>query len=212
MGNYIFKISIVFNVLILIVILALSFYLDLPGKAVRHLFKSKINIVMIGDSRLNTDWNELMGRNDIELLHGGQIENIMPQIDSISKLNPKYCMIMIGANDMFWRKTPQKAFEDYKLMVDRMFEKNIKIIIESVIYVCPAKLFYKEQNKEIDELNSMLERYCKEKGVYFFNINEKLSESGYLKKEYSSDDVHINDKGYQVWRSELLPLFKSLKL
>lgn len=170
------------------------------------------NIVVMGDSRTYTNWNKLMERNDIVSVHGGQIEDLIPQIDFVKKLHPKICLIMIGINDMFWEKTPKQTFEDYKLLVDKMLEKKMSIVIQSLIYVCPAKLFYREQNEEVDELNSMLQYFCKEKGILFLDINVKLSEFGYLKKGLSSDDVHINDKGYQVWKNELIPLFKTLNL
>lgn len=213
MNNYLLKLSITGNVSIFISIIFLAIHFELPKKVMRYYFNvPNTNIVVMGDSRIDTNWNKLMDRNDIVSFHGSQIDDLLPQVESVTKLQPKLCLIMIGINDMFWTKTPKQTFEDFKLLIDKMLEKNMSIVIQSLIYVCPAKLFYREQNEEVDELNAMLKSFCKDKGILFFDINTKLSEFGYLKKEFSSDDVHINNKGYQVWKNELIPLFKTLNL
>ncbi|MFA6010981.1 MAG: GDSL-type esterase/lipase family protein [Desulfobacteraceae bacterium] len=166
----------------------------------------------MGDSRINVNWNKLMGRNDMVSIRGGQIEDILERVDFASELKPELCLVMIGINDMFWMKTPEKTFDDYKILIDKMLKKNMKIVIQSLIYVAPVKLFYKEQNKEVDMLNSMLNQYSKEKGILFLDLNSKLSKSGHLIMDYSSDGVHMSDKGYQVWKNELIPLLKTMNL
>ena len=202
MNNYLLKLSIMFNVLILIPIIFLAIHFELPKKVMEYFFNvpninciNNTNIVMMGDSRINVNWNKLMDRNDIVAIHGGRIENLIPQVESVKRLQPKLCLIMVGINDMFWEKTPEKTFEDYKILIDELQNENYKIVVQSLLYVCPVKLFYKEQNREIDELNYMLKDYSMKNGIIYLNLNKSFSNDNYLIMKYSSDGVHISNEG-----------------
>ena len=219
MNTWVIKLSVLINILAVISIFYLLIHYEIPRRITEYFFNvphinciNNTKIVVLGDSRINVNWNKLMDRNDIVSIRGGQIEDLLERVDFAHELNPELCLIMIGINDMFWIKTPEETFEDYKILIDKMLQKKLKIVIQSLIYVAPVKLFYREQNKDVDALNSMLKQYSKEKDILFLDINTKLSESGHLIMDYSSDGVHISDKGYQVWKNQLIPLFETMNL
>jgi lysophospholipase L1-like esterase len=166
----------------------------------------------MGDSRINTNWNELMGRSDIVRIYGEQIENLTLKINCIKNIKPKICLVMIGIHDMFWLKTPEQTFEDYKLLINKLKSDDYKIVIQSLIYVCPVKLFFREQNQEVDTTNALLKDYAINHGLIYFDINTSLSKNNALNTDYSSDGVHINPAGFELWKSKLTPLLNDLKL
>lgn len=219
MNSCFLKLSLAINILALAGFLFLFLHYEFPRRITEYFFNvphvnciNNTKIVVMGDSRTFVNWNRLMDRTDIVLVRGGEIPDLMEKIDFVRDLNPELCLVMVGINDMHWVKTPEEVFEEYKVLIDRMLEKNLKIVVQSVLYVCPVKLFYREQNREVDVLNAMLEKHCREKGILYLDLNSRLSENSHLIMAYSSDGVHISDSGYQVWKKELLPLFESMNL
>lgn len=219
MNSTIIKISVLINFFCFISVSYIFFHYELPRRVMEYFFGvphinciNNTKIIVMGDSRINVNWNRLMGRNDIVSIHGGQIEDLIERVDFAYELKPELCLVMIGINDMFWMKTPKETFEDYKKLMEKMLRKKLNIVIQSLLYVGPIKIFYREQNKEVDELNAMLRKYCEEMGIVFLDLNKYFSENAHLIMEYSSDGVHINDKGYKVWKKELIPLLNSMNL
>lgn len=218
MSNYL-KLSIVVNVVAVLAIIVLACHFEVKRRILEHFFNVQTlrclydtNIVVMGDSRINTNWNKLMERNDIVKIHGGWVKDLMPHIEFVKKLKPKICLVMIGINDMFWVKTPEQTFEKYKLLIRKLQNKDYKIVIQSLIYVCPVKLFYREQNQEVDTINSMLKDYARKNSLIYFDINTDLSKNKALNTDYSSDGVHINNAGFELWKSKLIPLLNDLNI
>ena len=59
-------------------------------------------------------------------------------------------------------------------------------------------------NQRINELNGKIEEIGREKGCYYFDVNEKFDdESGSLSEEYSVDGSHVLGKYYADWLSWL---------
>ena len=170
------------------------------------------NIVVMGDSRTFVNWNKVMDRNDIVPIRGGQIQNLLPHVDFVKKLRPKLCLIMVGINDMFWMKTPEKTFNDYKSLIDSLKSDDYQIVIQSVLYVASNKIFYREQNQEVDMLNAMLKEYSEKNGIIYLDLNTHFEINHVLNMAYSSDGVHINRAGYQLWRKQLEPLLGEFDL
>jgi hypothetical protein len=218
MSNYL-KVSIAINIIALFAVITLFHHFELKRRVIKYLFNVPTlrclydpNIVVMGDSRINTNWNKLMHRNDIVEIHGGEIEDLMLQINFVKKIKPKICLVMIGINDMFWLNTPKQAFENYKLLIKKLQSDDYKIVIQSLIYVCPVKLFFREQNQEVDKLNAMLKNYASNNGLIYFDINSSLSKDNALDTDYSTDGVHINHAGFELWKSKLIPLLNNLKI
>ena len=218
MSNYL-KVSIAINIIALFAVITLFHHFELKRRVIKYLFNVPTlrclydpNIVVMGDSRINTNWNKLMHRNDIVEIHGGEIEDLVPQINFVKKIKPKICLVMIGINDMLGINTPKQTFENYKLLIEQLQSNDYKIVIQSLIYVCPVKLFFREQNQEVDTINAMLKNYASNNGLIYFDINTILSRDKALNVDYSSDGVHINDTGFELWKSKLVPLLNDLNI
>lgn len=94
----------------------------------------KANIVMLGDSiTYFVDWNELLGINDI-INRGIRSDNtfgVLARLDSIKKLNPELCFIMIGINHIAEKIPVNIVYGNYLLIINSLKENNIKPVIQS---------------------------------------------------------------------------------
>ena len=63
-------------------------------------------------------------------------------------------------------------------------------------------------NKDVEKINDAISRYCTENNIECIDLNHYLSDETGLKKEFSLDGTHLNDKGYEVWSVVLRDFLK----
>ena len=54
-----------------------------------------------------------------------------------------------------------------------------------------------------EELNKRLEKFANDNAIAFINLNKIFAENKVLKKEFTSDDLHLNGSAYQLWSKEI---------
>jgi len=193
------------------------------------IYKTKsADIVMLGNSLTRgVDWNELLGRENI-VNRGIPSDNLIgykKRLDLIFKLNPKVVFIMGGINDIYNWTPVEEIFNKFKEVVSSLLARNIKVVIQSVIYAGEnwgeewLKVNNPElqpydvnlgRNKEVDKLNTLLKNLAFSNNILFLDINSKLKEGSFLKKEYHYDGLHLNAKGYKIWGEEVEKALKKL--
>ena len=84
-----------------------------------------------------------------------------------------------------------------------MKQNNITPIILSTLY---ARDFFdaKHQiNNKVDLLNNELKDYAHANKITFIDLNESFSQNHSLSPQFAFDHVHLNDKGYKIWRDKI---------
>jgi len=77
------------------------------------------------------------------------------------------------------------------------------VYIQSILLVGYKR---KHINNKVAELNNMLESFAQtNKLITYVDLNEALSDGSCLREEYSNDGIHLNGKGYKVWRDTISP-------
>lgn len=56
----------------------------------------------------------------------------------------------------------------------------------------------------ISAIANMLKSYCEEKGISWFDPSAGLVADGWLKEEYSSDGIMLNEKGLEIFKANML--------
>ena len=177
-------------------------------------------IVFFGDS-ITEQWLEIvpdffLKNNYINRGIGGQTT---PQMlirfrNDVIKLNPSVVHILAGTNDIAGNTGPTTLgmiLDNIISMVELAKVNNIKVLLSSVLPVYdypwvpglnPAK--------KIVELNKMISQYAKENSISYINYYLKMvDDHGGLKKEYTTDGVHLTKIGYE---KIMIPMVKkSLK-
>jgi len=60
-------------------------------------------------------------------------------------------------------------------------------------------------NNDLRILNQLLETYCMESGLKWVDLNKLFCPKGFLAKEYTIDDIHLNGKAYKMMADVLRP-------
>lgn len=169
---------------------------------------NKTNIVMLGDSITEAaSWKELLINYNITNrgISGDVTKGFIERLDGIYKLNPEYVFIMGGINDISKGYSVGTIFNNYKILIENLKKENIKPIVQSTLFTnVPWK------NKQVKELNILLEQYCKVNKINFINLNNNLSKNDMIIAKYSDDGIHVNSYGYKTWRNEIDKFLKQI--
>lgn len=160
------------------------------------------SILLLGDSILaQENWCKWLGRLDISnQAYGGAItQQIRWNIGHGYPQHTKVLILNGGINDLFSGVPVQRILENYQVFIQQAQRQSIKVIINSCIYTENQA----EINQKVKVLNEGIQKLCKEEHVHYCDINQKLSQDGFLLSEYSLDGVHLKASAYQIW-SEML--------
>lgn len=179
-------------------------------KVQRSLYKvykpQNIKIVMLGNSiTYSADWNELLSRNDIANRGIGSdiTEGFLNRLPDIYELNPDICFIMGGINDLIKGIPIEDIYSNYTQIICRLKDNHITPIIQSTLYTSTKLHNWKNINRQVDELNTLLKKYAKANSVLYVDINKELSINGALNPSYTYDGIHLLGNGYDKWRKQI---------
>ena len=164
-------------------------------------------------------WQEFYGHRSVLNLGYGfdRAQNMLWRIKNGEMQNqtPKAIVINAGTNHFsitpnYDGDSPQDAFLGVKLLIETLHEMTPQshIIVMAVFPRVQA-----EKQRLIDELNSLLENYLKNRaGMTFVDITEKLR---YPDGSFNSDlfidrACHPNSAGYRIWAEAIEPQLKKL--
>jgi lysophospholipase L1-like esterase len=124
--------------------------------------------------------------------------------------NPDVIYLYIGGNDIANGINEETILINIKALIDKTISNRIKLKIISIL---PRGINYKPRiqdvsllNKNIFYLNASIEKLCMVNNVYFLNIYSDFSdEQGFLCKELTNDNIHLNGEGYSQLVKLLIP-------
>ena len=173
-----------------------------------HLKTLPINegqIIMLGNSiTAECEWSELLENPNI--LNRGVIgdgtSDILNRLDDVIAMKPKKIFLLIGVNDLLFLPL-STITENYEKIVNQLLLEtpNTKLYLESVLPVHNDFRRNGMKNEDIDILNKNIEQIAQKRGQVFINLNEKFKNTeGGLNPEYSLDGIHLNGKGYLLFK------------
>ena len=185
------------------------FYNDIQAFKKEDSLKAPIKnpVLFIGSSSF-TKWTRL-GQDfpKIPVLNrafGGStlLDVIRFQNEVIFKYQARKIVIYCGENDLASSETvtPTEVFNRFKILYGNIRKQQPKVPIVFVS-IKPSISRWKMKEKQI-ETNKLIKAFIKkERNIVFVNIWDKmLDENGNPKKDiFSSDNLHMNKKGYEIW-------------
>ncbi len=82
------------------------------------------------------------------------------------------------------------------------------VYVQSILPVDDA-VHYTRKNSDIIQINTELKSLAGSKGAVFIDIHSEFkNEDGILDKEYSIDGLHLNGKGYLLWKNLIVKYVK----
>lgn len=165
-------------------------------------------ILFTGSSSIRM-WNSLS--NDFPNLPvvnrgfgGSQIAdlvNLAPRV--IFPYQPKQIVIYSGGNDLNAKKSPDVVYGDFVALVKTIRRGLPKT---QIAYISSAPNMARwPQIENVRRLNSLISAYCRKHDIDFINMfPSMLGPDGMPKPDiYLKDKLHMNEKGYALWREEV---------
>jgi lysophospholipase L1-like esterase len=162
-------------------------------------------IIFLGDSLTDLcEWAEVFQNNQIKNrgICGDTTDGVLNRLDEIVGARPKKLFIMIGINDLNQGKSVSYIVNNYKLILD-IFKHQIpqtKVFIQSLLPI-NTKFRINKINNEIIEVNEEIQRLTKEFSFHYIDLfSAFLDNNNELDEQYTTDGLHLNGKGYLVWK------------
>lgn len=196
------------------------------NKEPKKIALADLRIVMLGDSetrRINhywgkdTNWNTLTGYKHIfnlgfdgykttDIIYH-EVDTVAPLFQALNK-KPHVIFLMVGINDISLSVPLSETLSNVRLMIDTIQKHKIDLVIQSVI---PTTNYYDTlyggfpENgmiaKKVREMNDSLKHICTSRKIPFLNVQSRMLVSNtYLNSELSIDGIHLNYKGYVIWK------------
>ncbi|MGD1873419.1 MAG: SGNH/GDSL hydrolase family protein [Mastigocoleus sp.] len=204
-----------------------------PANIKKPIDTSKIRIVFFGDSRAESwifpDINEY-DVSKYEFINRGissqtSIQTIERFPYHVNSLQPNVVIIQVGINDL---KTIGLFPEDknsiiatcksnIKEIVDESRKIGATVIISTIFPVGKVPLerqpFWSDEiGKAVEELNTYIKTLAEDKIIVFDAFPILADSQGMMLQEYSLDELHLNERGYNALNKKLVELLKSMKL
>ena len=119
-------------------------------------------------------------------------------------LIPTVVIILVGTNDIAGNTGPSNV----KMMTDNIFSmatiataNDIQVVLSSVLPVYKYEWSPEivDPPSTIDAVNECLKEYAESNGLYYLDyFSEMVDNRKGLKKEFTPDGVHPNEKGYEL--------------
>lgn len=129
--------------------------------------------------------------------------------------HPTTCIIQVGINDIRNSQHADSILKNYEGIITNLLNHHINPVVTSVIFLrkdftqdVPDEMYV---NTKADSLNFRLKQICDQKKLTYLDLNKNISEDNRLKVEYTSDGIHLNEKGYSFVYAEIKDYLYSKK-
>ena len=158
-------------------------------------------IIFVGNSITDgCEWAELFNNPSVKNrgIGGDRIKGVLLRLPEITESLPQKIFIQIGINDLASQMNTSEITRYYKMLIDsiRSASPETGIFIQSVL---PTEAYVK--NDSVIVLNEKINKLADDNSLTFINLYDKfLDGNGSLDMQFSYDGVHLNGKGYLVWK------------
>lgn len=177
-----------------------------PAKA-----EEKGGIIFIGSSSIRM-WSSLT--QDFPKHHvanhgfgGSQIEDSVYFVDRlVLPYEPRMIVMYAGGNDINAGKTPEIVAADFRAFVEKVRAKLPDVEI-AYISIAPNPKRWK-QVEAVKQANALAADFCaKTPKMKFIDVfSQMLGPDGLPKPDiYLKDELHMNPKGYAIWKEIVTP-------
>ena len=187
----------------------LSYYSD-KNKDVTPLTREEDRIVFMGDS-ITEEWARVLPDffQSSSYFNRGIGGQTTPQMllrfkQDVINLNPAIVFILAGTNDIAGNTGPSNAnmiTNNIFSMAELSMSYNVKVALSSILPVdiYPWADHIKKVPETISKINQQLKSFSQKHNTRYIDYyHSMVGENRGLKKEYTTDGVHLNKEGYEV--------------
>jgi lysophospholipase L1-like esterase len=168
------------------------------------------SVVMLGNSLTAfCEWAELMDNPNIKNrgISGDGTEGVLSRLSGITRGKPSVIFLEIGINDLLFLGNEQIS-KNYRKIVAQISQESpaTRLYLQSILPVNAGLRFVPIDNQDIQELNNGIRQIASDYGATYLDLNPHFQdERGELSAAFTLDGVHLNEKGYALWKRLLEP-------
>lgn len=164
------------------------------------------DIVFIGNSitEQGEDWASKIDNSKAKNrgIAGDTSDGILARLNELTFYKPEKVFLLIGINDLFYDpNSVQKVHENILKIVNEINSESpaTEIFVQTILPTDSERFIPK-----IIELNALLKSSAFQKPFTFINLHNRfVLLNGKINMDFSTDGIHLNDKGYEIW-SEII--------
>jgi len=175
------------------------------------------DIIFLGNSiTYGTDWNELLqmpqARN--RGISGDISFGVLQRLQEVTEGHPAKVFILIGINDISRNIPDSVILRNDERIVQRIQKESphTKIYFQTLMPVNNQFTQHKNhynKDEHISAVNGGLKKIAAKYHITLVDLHPHfLDEQGRMNAAYTMDGLHLNEKGYQVWKQVLQPYLK----
>ena len=167
-------------------------------------------IILLGNSITEdaNDWNDRFSSTNISNrgISGDITDGILERLDEIIYFKPLAVFLLIGINDIYAMNLPEgEQTENY-------ISENIIEILERLRNEIPKTKLYlqtilpthrEDIVDQINRINNSIINYAQPEVTIIDLHSIFANENGLMTEEYSTDGVHLNTYGYDIWTDHI---------
>ncbi len=178
---------------------------------------SEKDIVFLGNSITDhVDWEELLGMPNARNrgISGDITFGVLERLDEVIEGHPAKVFILIGINDISRNIPDSVILNNDRKIIQRIKagSPSTKIYFQTLMPVNNTFTQFKNhynKDEHIQAVNEGLKKIAAEEKITLIDLHPHFLDSeGRLDKAYTTDGLHPNAKGYEVWKKILLPYLK----
>jgi lysophospholipase L1-like esterase len=175
----------------------------------RKLPNTPNEVVFAGDSLVGDGpWAEFYSEVHNRGIGGDTVAGVLGRLDEILESKPRKLFLLIGTNDLAAAVPDAQYLRHYRTLLERVRKESPDTAI-TVLAIFPVNMTFPVQptydNARVVETNRKLKELVAEfPGVRFLDLTGELTDKvGSLRREFSTDGMHLNIDGYLAIREPL---------
>ncbi|MEH1912002.1 MAG: SGNH/GDSL hydrolase family protein [Nostoc sp.] len=154
------------------------------------------------------------GKNWLNQGISGETSNgLLKRLNIFDRTQPEVIFVMIGINDLIRGMSDRVILDHQRQIISylRKVHPTAQIVVQSILPHGAESATWKGRDKllivansRIRELNQQLQSISTKKGVKYLDLYPLFTnKQGNLRREFTTDGLHLSPEGYIVWRSAL---------
>ena len=176
--------------------------------------KTNRSIIFIGDSITDgCEWSELLQNPNIKNRGIGSdtTYGVLKRLDNIIQSEPEKVFLMIGINDLGRGESVSEITSNYDKILERLTKSvpNSEVFVQSVLPISKQKLNTQISNEKVRSLNKEIKQLSQKYNLNFIDLYSlMISEDDQLISDVTTDGIHLNGSGYEIWRNAIQQYIK----
>ena len=141
-------------------------------------------------------------------ISGDLTDGVLDRLDEVVSSQPQKIFLMIGTNDLARGRSVEYVLDHSRKIIKNIVSQspNTQLYLQSVLPINPnvgGKFSgHKSKKNEILSVNKKLKVMARDYKINYIDLHKSFSDTkGYLLPKLTYDGLHLNQAGYDHWKS-----------